>query len=208
LAKWRWKLLDNTQAVWKDVIRGKYGVNAVGKVELGDDSKPWYSSLWWKDICTIGTNLEINWFSRNVVKIVGNGEQTSFWWDVWVGEIPLKDRFPRLFLISNQKSSTVAEVRSHSLAGSLWRFDWRRRFFVWEEELLEELKEVVDQFVLRVEPDRWGWRPGDDAIFTVKSTYSMLSRLPNLEGLNAQWHAGVFKAIWKSPTPSKVCGFV
>jgi hypothetical protein len=208
LAKWRWKLLDNTQAVWKDVIKGKYGVNAVGKVELGDDSKPWYSSLWWKDICTIGTNLEINWFSRNVVNIVGNREQTSFWWDAWVGELPLKERFPRLFLISDQKDSTVAHMRTHSSAGSQWRFYWRRRFFVWEEELLKELKVVIDQFVPRVDPDRWGWRPGEDAIFSVNSAYILLSHLPNMEVLKAQWHAGIFKALWKSPTPSKVCGFV
>jgi hypothetical protein len=67
-------------------------------------------------------------------------------------------------------------MRSHPLAGSPWRFDWRRRFFVWEEELLEELKEVVNLFVQRAEPDRWGWRPGEDTIFTVNSTYLMLSQ--------------------------------
>jgi hypothetical protein len=208
LAKWRWKLLDNTQAVWKEVIKGKYGVNAVGKVDLGEDCKPWYSSLWWKDICTIGTNLEINWFSRNVVKIVGNGECTSFWRDVWAGGISLKDRFPRLYLISEQKESTVSEVLHQSSAGLRWGFTWRRRFFVWEERLMEELIAMIDHFVPLAVPDRWGWRPGEDAVFTVKSTYTLIADLSNFDVLKAQWHAGIFKAIWKTPTPSKVCGFV
>jgi hypothetical protein len=46
LSKWRWKLLDNSQAVWKEVLVSKYGPNVLGSVDLGDDVKPWYSSLW------------------------------------------------------------------------------------------------------------------------------------------------------------------
>jgi hypothetical protein len=56
LAKWRWRLLDNTQAVWKDVLISKYGELAVGKVELAEECKPCYASLWWRDICSIGVN--------------------------------------------------------------------------------------------------------------------------------------------------------
>jgi hypothetical protein len=68
LSKWRWRLLDNKQEVWKEVIKSKYGENAVERVELGDDNKPWYSSLWWKDLCSVGTNLQTNWFATNVIK--------------------------------------------------------------------------------------------------------------------------------------------
>jgi hypothetical protein len=110
LAKWRWKLLDNKQAVWKDVLISKYGVNVVGKVDIGEENKPWFSSLWWKDVCSIGSNLGVNWFSQCVIKKVGNEALTSFWADKWIGELPLKDRFPRLFSISNQKEASVAEI--------------------------------------------------------------------------------------------------
>jgi hypothetical protein len=106
LAKWRWRLLDNTQAVWKDVLISKYGELAVGKVELAEECKPCYASLWWRDICSIG----VNWFLGSVYRNLGNGVQTSFWWDNWIGEIPLKDCFPRLFLISNQKHASVVEM--------------------------------------------------------------------------------------------------
>jgi hypothetical protein len=58
LAKWRWRLLSNDQAVWKDVVKSKYGNGAIGQPVLGEDVKPWFSSLWWRDICSIGVNLD------------------------------------------------------------------------------------------------------------------------------------------------------
>jgi hypothetical protein len=68
LTKWRWKLLHNDQAIWKDVLKSKYGNEVIGKVDLGDEFKPWYASLWWKDLCSIGCNLGDNWFSHGVIK--------------------------------------------------------------------------------------------------------------------------------------------
>jgi hypothetical protein len=50
LAKWRWRLLFEDHTVWKEVLRSKYDGSVVGKPNLGDESKPWFSSLWWKDI--------------------------------------------------------------------------------------------------------------------------------------------------------------
>jgi hypothetical protein len=127
LAKWRWKLLDNKQAVWKDVLISKYGVNVVGKVVIGEENIPWFSSLWWKDVCSIGSNLGVNWFSQCVTKKIGNGALTSFWVDNWIGDSPLKDRFPRLFSISNQKEASVAEIWDPGIGEFGWRFNWRRR---------------------------------------------------------------------------------
>jgi hypothetical protein len=111
LAKWRWRLLSNDDSIWKGVIRSKYGGDAIGRVELGGDCVPWFSSLWWKDITSIGSNLDTNWFSHGVVKSIGNGLATSFWRDRWVGDRTLEERFPRLYSISTQKEDTVATVR-------------------------------------------------------------------------------------------------
>jgi hypothetical protein len=46
LAKWRWRLLNDDNALWKEVIKGKCSESVIGKVELRDDCKPWFSSLW------------------------------------------------------------------------------------------------------------------------------------------------------------------
>jgi hypothetical protein len=61
LAKWRWRLLNDDKALWKEVIRSKYGDSVIGRVEWGEGSKLWFSSSWWRDICSIGTNLDHNW---------------------------------------------------------------------------------------------------------------------------------------------------
>jgi hypothetical protein len=208
LSKWRWRLLDNNQVVWKDVITSKYGANVVGRVDLGDESRPWYASLWWKDVCSIGVNCGINWFSQCAVKKLGNGSLTSFWRDKWIGDTPLKDRFLRLFTISNQKEASVADVWNMGNEVERWRFHWRRRFFVWEETMLGELKELLNGVLISEEVDSWSWQPESDKVFTVKSAYDVVAKLSVSTTENVQWHAKVFQSLWKSPTPSKVCSFV
>jgi hypothetical protein len=111
LAKWHWRLLGGGDALWKDVIRSKYEEEVFGKVDWGEGNKPWFSSLWWKDINLIGSNLGTNWFARSVKRSMGNGASTSFWLDIWVGNSPLKDRFPRLYSISNKKDAMVADTK-------------------------------------------------------------------------------------------------
>jgi hypothetical protein len=124
LAKWRWRLLSNDDSIWKGVIRSKYGGDAIGRVELGGECVPWFSSLWWKDITSIGSNLDTNWFSHGVEKNIGNGLTTSFWRDRWVGDTTLEERFPRLYSISTQKEDTVATVRGEPNSLT-WNFRWR-----------------------------------------------------------------------------------
>ncbi|MCH98363.1 cysteine-rich receptor-like protein kinase, partial [Trifolium medium] len=109
--------------MWKEVIRCKYGEEVVGRVEMGEDNVPWFSSLWWKDITSIGQNLDRNWFAQEVVKNLGNGRNTSFWKDKWVGVRPLKESFPRLFSISTQKQESVAGVWNG--AGTAEEDKWR-----------------------------------------------------------------------------------
>jgi hypothetical protein len=208
LTKWRWRLLDSTNAVWKDVIKCKYGEVVSKRVELGEECMPWFASLWWKDICTIGNNFGINWFSSNMVKLLGNGALSSFWFDIWVGDSSLKNRFPRLFSISSQKEASVADVRNLGTEVNNWGLLWRRRLFVWEENLVVELLDLINTVALSDSIDKWGWRPEKNADFSVKSTYLSVSNLSNLEVLKAHWHGHIFSCLWKTPSPSKVCGFV
>jgi hypothetical protein len=176
---------------------------------MGDDSIPWFASLWWKDICSIGTNLNQNWFSQSAFKKLGNGINTSFWLDTWVGMLPLQARFPRLFSISNQKNVSVADSHSQSLGTDRWRLVWRRRLFEWEKILVADLLEVINAVSLSPNiDDSWGWKPERGADFTVKSTYKTVALLIDPDVALLPWHAVIFKAIWKCPAPSKVSGFV
>jgi hypothetical protein len=54
--------------------------------------------------------VERGWFTDEVARQVGNGLETLFWSDLWLGGIPLAERFPRLFSLSLNKSSMVAAM--------------------------------------------------------------------------------------------------
>jgi hypothetical protein len=108
LAKWRWKLLSHEKEVWKDVIKAKYGADNVGVGNLGELQVSRSASLWWRDICSL--DLNTNWFGEALERCVRNGAFTLFWSAKWIGNSPLKERFPRIFSISNQQLATISSM--------------------------------------------------------------------------------------------------
>jgi hypothetical protein len=60
-------------------------------------------------------------------KKVGDGSDTFFWTDPWLGGAPLCEKFGRLFDLAETKSSTVVEMFSSGweVSGEAWV--WRRR---------------------------------------------------------------------------------
>ena len=54
---------------------------------------------------------------------VGRGEKVKFWSDVWVGEQPLVNQFPRIFLNSTQKDDLVIHM------GEWVEREWRWKSF-------------------------------------------------------------------------------
>jgi hypothetical protein len=49
-------------------------------------------------------------FYRCCRKKVGNGENTMFWEDVWLGNIPFRERFARLYNLTFNINFMVAKV--------------------------------------------------------------------------------------------------
>jgi len=88
-----------------------------------------------------------------------------------------------------------------------WVFAWQHPLFVWENELLLELKEDLEGFRGRQEEDAWRWRLVVDGRFTVKSLYSKLEGLMIEEDSITLEQRKVFSRIWKSVAPSKVVAF-
>lgn len=63
----------------------------------------------WKSLCakiqkiSNSMNLALN----GLRKKIGNGLQTLFWLDSWLGPSPLKQMFPRLFTITTHQQASV-----------------------------------------------------------------------------------------------------
>jgi hypothetical protein len=78
LAKWKWRLLQGENALWRTALVERYG-HKVGEVlEGGVGLWPSNSSKWWKDLVSLAKGDEVDWFNLEVVRRVGNGANTSF----------------------------------------------------------------------------------------------------------------------------------
>jgi hypothetical protein len=207
LSKWRWRLLEDDKVMWKEVLKGKYGALVTGSISIGDSCKPWFSSVWWKDICSIGMNLGSDWFARGVKKYIGNGNHTNFWSHTWVGSAPLRSVFPHLFSISIQQNCNVADLRRIVEGEVNWILEWRRRLFVWEERLVIQLMELINSVEVSTNNDRWGWIPNNSCEFTIKSTYwSIINLYISLDPIDLL-ESKAFMSLWKCCAPSKVQAF-
>ncbi|GKA70783.1 RNA-directed DNA polymerase, eukaryota [Tanacetum coccineum] len=102
-----------------------------------------------------------------IQKKVGNGENTSFWDDSWLGEVALKVLYKRLYALEMCKSISVAEKMGHpSLSHSFRRMP---RGGV-EQENYGLLCSKVADLVLPNISDRWCWSLEGSQEFSVKSS--------------------------------------
>ena len=154
LGKWCWRMLVNRGGFWYRVLVVQYGEKA-GRLEVGGRSV----SSWWREVAKIMDGVgdaEGGWFAERVSKKVGDDTSTYFWYDRWLGDVPFCTKFRRLFDLASNKLSTVADmvVPSGEVVGDAW--GWRRGLRVWEEEMLEECRQLLNGVVLQFDlSDRW-----------------------------------------------------
>ncbi|XP_022019238.1 uncharacterized protein LOC110919272 [Helianthus annuus] len=127
---------------------------------------------------------------------VGDGNDTSFWGDKWLGNEPLRLRFPHLFRLERKKWVNVAERIQVQQGVRFMNWEWRS-----VPSSLEEVNELfalladVHEYKWEEGNDKWKWDPGKDGIFTVKSAKILMS-----EGLMA----GNLQIVdWRGWTPLK-----
>lgn len=104
LGKWWWRFRVEVDALWVKVVKSIHGID-----------EGWLDGVYhgeggvWGDIMKIGLSidkLDVG-FTNSFLKEVGNGENTRFWDDVWVGNCRLRDKFPRLFRLERNKGVNV-----------------------------------------------------------------------------------------------------
>jgi hypothetical protein len=143
LSKWRWKLLQPEEELWKTTVMAKYGGNVVGVLNLGEEHISRGGSSWWRNICLL--DKSVPWFEQAIFKTVGNGNNTKFWSEVWVENQALSARFPRLFMLSEQKNAVISDM-GYVQEGWRWDLKWRRGLFEWEKTQLQDMLRVIDGF--------------------------------------------------------------
>jgi hypothetical protein len=43
-----------------------------------------HTSIWWRDLCGIGSKDEGGWFGNNINNVLGDGKEMGFWKEKWI----------------------------------------------------------------------------------------------------------------------------
>ncbi|XP_057763530.1 uncharacterized protein LOC130983559 [Arachis stenosperma] len=162
----------------------------------------------WKDICQLQTRNQ-HLRDKMVAGLsmeVGDGRRTRFWEDVWLVGGSLKDRFPRLFSVSNQVGSVIGECGFWDGFEWVWSFQWRRELFQWELELLSALHESLRPVkLINNREDRVVWKYDRRGIFTTNSFVQVMQEELIPEEVTSY---SFTRTIWKGLVPPRVELFV
>jgi hypothetical protein len=122
--------------------------------------------------------------------LVGNGLNTSFWKSIWIGNLPLSDRFPVLFDLAYDKDISVNTV----LVSNFETLSFRRRIIGNLRVLLDELMICCNHVSLSDHDDRIVWGLGRKG-FSVNSLY----KKKVMDQVSIP-----YKFLWKSKLPQKI----
>nr|GEW69298.1 RNA-directed DNA polymerase, eukaryota, reverse transcriptase zinc-binding domain protein [Tanacetum cinerariifolium] len=167
ILKWRWRFLNNPNALWARLIVAIHGHNT--------ESTSFFShtkikGVWSRIVGSINRLHEKNIISLSSMKRhVNNGATTKFWHDVWAGSASFKSLFPRLFHLAVNKDCFV---RDNWING--WSFDWVRNIISGPNaSQLALLQNTISAFTLNDSEDPWAWTVGGHS-FSVSSARHLI----------------------------------
>ena len=94
-------MLVDRGGFWYRVLATRYGEEA-GWLEVGGRS----ASFWLREVARIRDGVGSvgeGWFAKRVSRKVGDVADTLFWYDRWLGGIPLCEHFSRLFDLAESR---------------------------------------------------------------------------------------------------------
>jgi hypothetical protein len=190
MMKWIWKLYQNAEGLWADLIRAKY----LGERDLFASEVPTHGSQFWSAI------QKIKWlFKLGARDHIRNGKRTFFWQDWWSGLGTLHSRFPRLFSYCDQPFVTVHRAQVLDGEPGAWRLHFRWQFGLAEAVEWENLWREIQDLPSSLDEDVVGWRLETSGQYSTNSMYRSLAG--GLAITN-------FKDVWKTRVPPKIRVFL
>lgn len=181
------------------MLRCKYGVGAGGWVPSIPESCS--VSRIWPDVVHLGaSSLElVDYYLSNFKLIVGNGQRLLFWEDKWLNNLYLKEEFPRLYRLSEEKGCTIMQMNHRRGSAHEWKFLFRRSLLAWEEEEVARLQGVLRSAPVLTDQveDSCLWLANPSGSYSVGLSWKwwMLSKGPVV---------GAADMLWKNSAPPKV----
>nr|GEY19251.1 RNA-directed DNA polymerase, eukaryota, reverse transcriptase zinc-binding domain protein [Tanacetum cinerariifolium] len=146
-------------SLWSKVIQALYGKRI-------DFHATKFSSIW----CSIIRELHqlkdngFDFWEHRKIRI-GNGSTTRFWYDIWIGDMPLYAKFPRLFALDLNKDCSVVDKLNNSAELS-FRKTVRGGI---EQHQMSNLVSMLESIVLSSSNDRWVCGLSNDGDFKIDS---------------------------------------
>ncbi|GKC00277.1 RNA-directed DNA polymerase, eukaryota [Tanacetum coccineum] len=167
LLKWVWRFISQDGSLWFCVIQALYGPSIVSHPVN-------FSSNW----CSIVRELHLLSgkgfdFLSYCKKRIGDGNDTRFWYDIWIGDKSLQELFPRLFALELDKEISVAEKMKAVLDHSFRRHVRDGS----EHQQLVNLYSLLESVSLSQSHDRWFCDLTGNGEFRVKEVRNFLDNL-------------------------------
>ena len=172
LGKCLWDLFYSQKEPWARILHSKYG----GWRALEEGSRGSKDSTWWKDLIKT-QQLQQNFpLKRETKWMVGGGDKIRFWEDHWTNtDLPLRDKFPRLYQISCQQQQIIQQLGTNTNTGWEWQLNWRRPLFDSEIAMADSfLGEITQQQIHSQREEKWIWKPEPGGHYSTKSGYDLL----------------------------------
>jgi len=181
LAKWLVNLL-NPEGIWQSLLRNKY-LSSKSLTQVAakpNDSHFWRGLMHIKDEVLANGSFDIK-----------DGTNTRFWDDTWVGDKPLKVKYPSLYNIVREPHATVSKV----MTTSPLNISFRRALV--DNKLAEWLSLVarISNVELVEGSDYFRWSLTKSGLFSVRSMYLYL-----IDTQTPFRH----RKIWKIKIPLKI----
>ncbi|XP_071708173.1 uncharacterized protein [Rutidosis leptorrhynchoides] len=160
-----WRFRVENGSFWVNIIKSLYGREG----GLGINSVSNGGSLWssiirlHSDISLLDLNL-----NSSFVKSIGDGVDTLFWEDLWHGNVRLKEKFPRHFLLETCKTVRVCDriVSSNNRSGGSFSWQWSRPLFGRSASECLMLESELESVRIDINnKDRWTWKMNDKGFF-------------------------------------------
>ena len=134
---------------------------------------------------------------HNLIKFrIQNGLRTSFWYDSWLLNQPLKEKYPSLFFITPKKDITVAEAYIQIMNNTYWPFSFHLNTYPEFQQLKQELTTL--DLSQGCDSPEWKWFPGKK--FSSKQCYFFL--------MDGGVRPMFSKIVWGIRVPEKIKYFI
>ncbi|GKD34056.1 RNA-directed DNA polymerase, eukaryota [Tanacetum coccineum] len=178
LFRWVWRFLSHDNSLWFRFISAMHGSSF--QIRSSFHCSNWLSII--REVSAL--KLQGIDFLSHCKRRVGSGMQTRFWEDLWLGEVPFNELFPRLYALENNKECSVA-VKMQGEIDSFFRRHVRGGV---ETQQLENIQDLVRSKVLSNVDDRWAWDLNRGGDFCVKDARDLVDEvlLPK-ENVATRW---------------------